>query len=95
MEKEETQKQCFNCAYKMKIPRDAHISCLFAWGKAGLNMPRGNPHGVMQGWYQFPFSFDPIWMVGECPAFSTVADPETKSPMDSFSRLIAILGKRL
>ena len=23
---------------------------------------KGNPHGIKNGWFNFPFNFDPIWL---------------------------------
>ena len=23
---------------------------------------KGNPHGISHGWFNFPFSYDPIWL---------------------------------
>jgi hypothetical protein len=46
----------------------------------------------MSGWYMFPFNYDPIWMIDECPQFSEEADPEltSKSP-DPVAMLISLL----
>ena len=29
---------------------------------------RGNPYGIKKGWFNYPFSFDPIWLE-ECNGF--------------------------
>lgn len=51
----------------------AHIHCSFFW-RAGHNSksehPEGVEHGVKNGWYDFPYNYDPIWMKEDCPQFS-------------------------
>lgn len=27
---------------------------------------RFNPHGVQNGWFNYPMNYDPIWMDGQC-----------------------------
>jgi hypothetical protein len=29
-----------------------------------------NPHGVKNGWAEFPWNYDPIWVEGECRYYS-------------------------
>jgi len=29
---------------------------------------KGNPHGIRQGWFGWPFNFDPVWLE-ECNGF--------------------------
>ena len=62
---------CYKCGYKGNIPGDAHIRCKFDWERATLPMPKGNPHGIKNGWWMFPVNFDPVWMLGKCPVFGT------------------------
>ena len=66
--------KCHKCAYKDSVPGSAHISCLFNWPEALNNsqvpyIPVGVLHGIQQGWFYFPFNYDPIWMAMPCPAF--------------------------
>jgi hypothetical protein len=30
---------------------------------------KGDPHGVRNGWFNFPFDFDPVWLE-ECEGFT-------------------------
>lgn len=99
MEKSEIQEQCSKCGYRQEIPGDTHISCLFDWGKASykdrlLHPPSGDSHGIMKGWFNFPFNYDPVWMIEECKGFSKEADPGMKLPGDKFFALIALLGRK-
>lgn len=41
--------------------------------KTGLHI-KGNEHGIRNGWFNWPFNFDPIWL-DECDGF-TVKDKE-------------------
>ena len=42
----------------------------------GLNV-KGAPHGVRNGWFNFPFSYDPTWLE-RCDGFSPIKNPATK-----------------
>lgn len=35
----------------------------------GLNV-KGDPHGVRNGWFNWPFNFDPVWLL-QCDGFET------------------------
>ena len=37
---------------------------------------KGSPHGMMNGWFNWPFNFDPIWLEG-CNGF------ESKKPVST------------
>lgn len=53
--------KCQNCKNKRPIPGDCHIGCV----KPDLDMT-GSKHGISNGWFFYPFNFDPIWMTKEC-----------------------------
>ena len=36
----------------------------------GLNV-KGNPHGIKNGWFNWPFNFDPIWLEA-CDGFDEI-----------------------
>lgn len=74
--------KCYTCAYKRKVPGDAHIRCSFRWSESNLTPPPGNPYGVSRGWYIFPLLFDPVWMIEECLGYESQRDtsgPDTSS----------------
>lgn len=75
-EENNTRGQCHGCAYRSKVPGDAHSTCNFDFRKAGLKMPAGDPNGVRNGWYMFPVNYDPNWMVEACGGRSETKDPE-------------------
>jgi len=48
---------CYKCIHRRSIPGDYHSLCLN--DKADV---AGNPHGIKNGWFNWPFNFDPIWL---------------------------------
>ena len=55
---------CNKCMFKQNIPGDTHVSCRRTLTKViGINQ-----HGVSNGWFAFPFNFDPMWADG-CDAY--------------------------
>jgi hypothetical protein len=47
----------------------AHIHCKLFW-RAGHSsrseQPKGNENAIKNGWYDFPYNFDPVWMEEDC-----------------------------
>lgn len=37
---------------------------------------KGNPHGIKNGWFYWPFNFDPLWLE-ECNGFEAINDKGT------------------
>jgi len=66
--------KCPRCAYRREIENDINITCVYDWDKSEHQMPKSTARGKVQGQFAFPQSFDPLWMEGDCPAFSTEAD---------------------
>ena len=54
---------CSQCMHKSNIPGDAHISCTNHKAKV-----KGNLHGIMSGWFNWPWNFDPTWLMS-CNGF--------------------------
>ena len=83
---------CYQCAYRDEVPGSAHSRCRFAWTTEAR--PQGNPYGIRQGWFIFPWNYDPTWGPDDCPSKSETRDPgkvAVSSPLDD---LISILGRR-
>lgn len=57
------EKTCWNCQHKRSVPGDCHISCAKFDAKV-----EGSPHGIKNGWFYWPFNFDPIWLKS-CDSF--------------------------
>lgn len=53
--------KCHKCKHVRSIPGDCHVSC----SKPDLQMT-GNMHGINNGWFFYPFNYDPCWMTKEC-----------------------------
>jgi len=87
---------CNGCAYRDEIPGDAHIKCLYAWGKSNHKPPvnqSDNPR--VQRWFIFPFNYDPVWGPNDCPAKSDTRDGEFTAAKGPLSDLLSLLGGRL
>ena len=63
------KKTCYSCKHRGNTPGDAHSSCSVKWLNTIDPMPEGDPHGVRNGWWMFPWNYDPVWMIGECSKF--------------------------
>ena len=67
------QLKCSSCLFRLTIPGDSHISC----AKPDPAMT-GDPHGMANGWFMYPWNFDPIWGTKECDNY---ADRRTDTPV--------------
>jgi hypothetical protein len=48
---------CYNCKFRRDIPGDAHSCCSNSKAKV-----KGDSYGKGQGWFLWPFNFDPTWL---------------------------------
>ena len=62
--------ECYRCKNHRDIPGDAHISC----AKPDPKMT-GNPHGIRNGWFAYPYNFDPVWATKKCENY----EPRTQN----------------
>lgn len=85
----ETKNSCYDCAYMRTVPWDAHIACGFDFRSAQKLMPKGDQHGIDNGWFTFPVNYDPKWMTSECQGFTTELDPDLG--IDPFISLIQMM----
>lgn len=83
---EEEKPNCYTCVHRSSVPGSAHSECnnhkadVFA-----------NYHGIRNGWFNWPFNFDPVWLVS-CDGYSN--NQEDKLPpadVDPLVRLMAML----
>ena len=84
-------KTSYTRLYKDTIAGDCHISCKFNWLKSKNKPPNGRLHGIKNGWYNFPFNFDPIWMEEECEEHSIVLNPEMEIQDNPLFTILSIL----
>lgn len=54
---------CYDCVNRRNVPGDCHSEC--ANSKAKVSAVA---HGVRNGWFMWPFNFDPRWLVS-CDSF--------------------------
>lgn len=57
---------CYKCKHRSEVPGSAHSSCKNLKAKVV-----GNSHGIKNGWFFWPFNFDPVWLE-ECDGFEEV-----------------------
>jgi len=55
--------KCYDCEFRQSIPGDCHSFCRNWNAKV-----KGNSHGIKNGWFAWPFNFDPTWLE-ECDGF--------------------------
>lgn len=58
--------KCYQCVYRGDLPGDCHSQCMKGLsalnGKTDMPKVKGSDHGIMSGWFFWPFNFDPIWL---------------------------------
>jgi len=58
---------CYKCKNRGNLAGSCHSQCnkgvkgLF---EGGVEMPtvQGNEHGIKNGWFFWPFNYDPVWL---------------------------------
>jgi hypothetical protein len=71
---------CHNCVNSRSnsFVNSAHIHCSLYWSvfkKYKSSHPKGAEHAKENGWWDFPYDFDPLWMIEECRGY------EEKQPL--------------
>ena len=75
-EAQEEKPNCYKCEYRGCVPGSAHSSCkypgvsnnlfdLFNEDNARIFNElkiKGSPTGIKNGWFTWPFDFDPVWL---------------------------------
>lgn len=60
----------------------AHVHCHLYWAHYKKNKsehPQGQQHAEENGWWDFPYDYDPIWMKQDCKGFQNKTNtPESK-----------------
>ena len=71
---------CYECKYRGEVPGDAHSCCNHPTVKqnpfkapVALNI-KGDSTGIRNGWFLWPFNFDPVWLKS-CSGFDAKAKP--------------------
>jgi len=66
--------KCYDCKWRGDLVGDAHSKCdhpdaiVEKTTGAGLNI-KGNEHGIANGWFAWPWNFDPTWLEN-CDGFT-------------------------
>lgn len=56
--------ECFSCEHRRSIPGDCHIQCSNPDSKM-----TGAEWGINNGWFLYPYEFDPVWKKKFCTNF--------------------------
>ena len=63
------REECYYCKFRGEVPGSAHIMCSFPDEEM-----TGDPHGIKEGWFLYPFNFDPVWKTKKCNNFIQVRE---------------------
>ena len=81
-----TKPNCHNCIHRRAVSGSAHSACNNVVASVS-----GNKHGIKNGWFQWPFNFDPVWLE-RCDGFSDNPDDALKEvTTDPIFQLASIL----
>ena len=61
--------QCYNCKFRGTLYNSAHSKCNAEW-RTPQEMPKGEDWGIKNGWFYFPYNYDPVWMNDKCVKFN-------------------------
>jgi hypothetical protein len=53
------KEDCYKCKFREKLIGDAHSQCT---NKNPEIKIIGNLHGIKNGWFYWPFNYDPVWL---------------------------------
>ena len=62
---------CYECKNRKTLAGSCHSGC----SKPDLFMT-GDSWGISNGWFSYPYNFDPIWMTKKCDNFSLKGDKQ-------------------
>jgi hypothetical protein len=79
-----TKPNCRECVHMLTLPGDAHIRCNNHSAKV-----LGHAVGIRNGWFRWPVSFDPVWLLA-CDGFST--DERDRRPVQKVHPLLELAG---
>ena len=90
---------CEKCSYRQDIPSDTHSRCVFDWmahDLMGLTSLIAKSHLTPKTarWFQFPFTYDPVWGPDDCPNRAETRDAVNVVPDHPLTTLLSLLGGR-
>ena len=71
--------KCYDCKWRREIFNSAHSRCqhpdttagpVAATASMGI---KGNPYGIKSAWFEWPASFDPVWLEN-CDGFEAAEE---------------------
>ena len=65
----QTKTSCGSCKHIRSVSGNCHVLC----SKVDITMT-GKEHGIKNGWFAYPFNFDPIWRTSECASYEEHTD---------------------
>lgn len=84
---------CKDCAYRDSIPGNVHIRCRFNWNEHQNDAPAPKSlHAFKNGWFSFPFNYDPVWGPDECVGKADKRRPEDTAISSPLTDLLSLLG---
>lgn len=69
----EAKPDCYACIHRRNVPGDCHSRCV----NLAANV-KGNAHGIKNGWFFWPFNFDPTWLQS-CDGFTEKAPAQAST----------------
>ncbi|MFI5304329.1 MAG: hypothetical protein ACHQYP_05970 [Nitrospiria bacterium] len=78
------EQNCYECVHRGTLPGDCHSRC----NNHEANV-KGNAHGIKNGWFKWPYNFDPTWLIS-CDGFSN--NPEDEKPPAKSNPLAELLA---
>ena len=76
---------CYECTYRRELPFSCHSKCVHPLIKekgpikaSDLLGIRAESHGIRNGWFRWPYDFDPIWLIS-CDGFKEKEEHEHKA----------------
>lgn len=75
---------CHDCVHcrSNSFVNSAHVHCTMYWKYYKKNKsahPKGTEHAIKNGWWDFPYDFDPVWMTEDCKEYKEkLPIPESK-----------------
>lgn len=79
----ENNSDCYKCVHRLNVPGSTHSRCNNFQARA-----TGHEHGIKNGWFLWPFNFDPTWLTS-CNGFSD--NPEDKKDRQEASPVLELL----
>jgi len=74
------KKNCNTCTHRTEIDHSHRISCSYFWknknmiSESPLHKDNVPEYAKENGWFDFPYDFDPIWVDSDCSGHKDTND---------------------